>query len=221
MLTLVATPIGNPGDLTLRAIEVLKSSDLIIGEEKKETELLMRRLEISNKSYRLLNEHSDAEDLALLLESCRSSNVALITDCGTPGFCDPGADLVEACRKAGIPVTAAPGASSLMTFFSLLGRRLESFHFEGFLPRENVERTARLSKLLKFRIPVIVMDTPYRLRKLIDEICVLQPDSKLILGCDLTQSSEQIYVGTAKKVSEQIQQEKAEFILLIEPTAKS
>lgn len=217
MLTLVSTPIGNLGDITLRAIETLKAADLIIGEEKKETELLLRRLELSSKPYTLLNEHSKAEDLQDLVRECKSKNVALISDCGTPGFCDPGADLLSACRMQGIPVTANPGTSSLMTFLSLTGVRLDTFHFEGFLPRETLERQERIKKLLKFKIPVIAMDTPYRMRKLLEEIHSLNPEKRITLGCDLTQATEKIYLGPVAQVISKLQHEKAEFLLLIEP----
>jgi 16S rRNA (cytidine1402-2'-O)-methyltransferase len=217
MLTLVATPIGNLGDLTLRAIEVLKAADLIGGEEKKETDLLRRRLGLSEKPYTLLNEHSTPQDLRELVEECRKKNVALVTDCGTPGFCDPGADLVNLCRMQSIPVTSCPGASSLMTFLSLTGRRLDTFHFEGFLPRETQERQERLKKLLKFKIPVIAMDTPYRMKKLVEEIQTIHPEKKITLGCDLTLPTEMIYIGTVTQVQNKLQHEKAEFLLLLEP----
>lgn len=218
MLTLVSVPIGNPGDLTLRAIEVLKQADVVIGEEKKETDLLLRRLGLEGKPYELLNEHSRERDLEVLVDLCAQKSVALVTDCGTPGFCDPGADLVRLCRRRKIEVTAAPGASSLMTFLSLCGRRLDQFHFEGFLPREAEVREARLLKLLKFRIPVLVMDTPYRMKKCLEEVTRLMPSKRIVLGCDLTSSDERILSGTAKDVLLSLSKDKAEFLMLLEPS---
>jgi 16S rRNA (cytidine1402-2'-O)-methyltransferase len=216
-LFLVATPIGNKQDITLRAIEVLKSCDLVIGEEKKELDLLLRRHEIVGKPYELLNEHTKGLEIQELAKHCQSKNVALVTDCGTPGFCDPGADLVKVCRIRGIPVTSIPGPSSLMTFMSLTGRRLDNFHFDGFLPRETDERRTRLKRLLTFKTPVIIMDTPYRLKKLLGEIQELEAGKKLILGTNLTFEDEQVLEGTATDVLAKLTTEKAEFLILLLP----
>src|SRR5438045_691923 len=113
-LFVVATPIGNYADLSLHAIDVLKSCDLVIGEEKREVELLLKRAGAFPKSYELLNEHSRPADVEKLVLECAHKTVALVSDCGTPGFCDPGADLVHLCRKKGISIKALPGPSSLM-----------------------------------------------------------------------------------------------------------
>lgn len=219
-LILVSTPIGNTQDITLRAIEVLKNCDLVVGEEKKELDLLLRRLEITGKPYELLNEHSSESDVRELFEKCRSQNVALVSDCGTPAFCDPGSDLVKLCRQQGVLVTSAPGPSSLMAFLSLSGQRLSQFHFEGFLPRESEERSARLEKIVKFKIPVILMDTPYRLKKLLGEIHDLNPQKSLILGCDLTSPDEAIFEGTSQSISTRLKNEKSEFLILLLPDAR-
>lgn len=219
-LTLVSTPIGNLKDITLRAIEILKTCDLVVGEEKKELDLILRRMEITGKPYELLNEHSSEKDVRELLEKCRNQNVALVSDCGTPAFCDPGSDLVRLCRQQGILVTTAPGASSLMAFLSLSGQKLAQFHFEGFLPRESEERKSRLEKVIKFKIPVVLMDTPYRLKKLLGEIHTLAPQKKLILGCDLTSPQEAVYEGTSQSISSRLQSEKAEFLVLLLPDSR-
>ena len=120
-LKLVATPIGDPKDITLRAIDVLKEADVVIGEERREVSKLLKSLGIEAKMLELLNEHSRDNDVTDLLELCRTKSVALVTDCGTPGFCDPGARLVAACRREGILSTPVPGASSLMCLLSVSG----------------------------------------------------------------------------------------------------
>ena len=115
-LSVIATPIGNLGDISYRSVEILKAADLIIGEERKVVSKLIKHLSLGRKEIELLNEHSDQEDLDFLLNECRIKTIALVSDCGTPGFCDPGALLVKACRKAGIKIDILPGASSLMSF---------------------------------------------------------------------------------------------------------
>src|SRR5205809_5485186 len=101
-LFVVAIPIGNPKDITLRALEELKNADLIIGEEKRELFRFLKPLGLHEKKVELLNEHTRADDLHYLIEACATQNVCLISDCGTPGFCDPGSDLVAGCRTKGI-----------------------------------------------------------------------------------------------------------------------
>ncbi len=216
-LYVVATPIGNYEDLSLRAIETLKSCDLVIGEEKREVELLLKRAGAFPKPYELLNEHSKPQDLEALAKECATKTVALVSDCGTPGFCDPGADLVRLCRQKKIEIKTLPGPSSLMALLSLTGHRIDEFYFMGFLPRETEARTKKLNTLTKIQVPTILMDTPYRLKKLLEEIQTLLPQKQLFLGCDFTQDSESIYEGTATQIQSQLKSEKAEFVLLILP----
>ena len=141
MLYLVATPIGEVSEITLRALEVLKSANVILCESTKETSKLLKQLDIQAKKYELLNEHSTLDDLKRLTEICKNETVALVSDCGTPGFCDPGNDLIGLCRKQKIPVKSVLGASSLMGLLSLTSRRLNEFVFSGFLTAETEARS--------------------------------------------------------------------------------
>src|ERR1700722_20122229 len=109
-LTVVSTPIGHFEDITLRAIRSLKEAQGIICEEKKPASILLKKLQIPEPPLWQLNEHSRQQDLPELIELCRTQKICLVSDCGTPGFCDPGAKLVDACLKAGIPVDVNPGA---------------------------------------------------------------------------------------------------------------
>lgn len=214
-LTLVATPIGNPQDMGLHALDVLKAADLIILEEFKESTVVLRAHAISGKKYEQLNEHSTKEDLARLTELCRTQNVALITDCGTPGFCDPGADLVAACRQAKIAVTSVPGASSLMTLLSLSGERLDQFLFRGFLPAENVAREAAWKEIKKEKRAMILMDTPYRFQKMLQELGLHFPLRRALILLDATQATEQVLEGTGKELAALELPKKAEFMMLL------
>lgn len=215
-LSVVATPIGNPQDITLRAIEALKSAEVIIGEEFRETTTLLKRLGIPKPQLESLNEHSKPEDLKALLEACKTKNVVLISDCGTPGFCDPGADLVDLCRKNQIPVHPVPGASSLMALLAVSGRRLENFVFHGFLPAKTEAREAALTAVGKEPRAQIIMDTPYRLEKLLGELARACPGRTGFLGLNMTAEGESYHSGTLAQLQAQASG-KAEFVLLIDP----
>src|SRR5262249_39225148 len=156
------------------------------------TSRFLKSCKVTNKEIYELNEHSKLNDLNELVELASQGKVALVADCGTPGFCDPGAHLVNLCRRNKISVHSVPGASSLMAFLSVCGHRLDQFFFRGFLPAENTERKQELQKLRNQNIPVIVMDTPYRLKKLLMELKETFPTTKLILGIELSTPNETV-----------------------------
>lgn len=217
-LQLIATPIGHPGDISLRAIETLKAADVVIGEERKEVSKLLKSLGIKGKPLELLNEHSRPEDIKDLVELCRTQNVALVTDCGTPGFCDPGARLVAACRNEGLSASPVPGASSLMCLLSVSGQDMREFLFRGFLPAEREARGRALKELERERRPVVIMDTPYRLGKLLSELSERFPERRALLGCDFTQASETVIEAKLRDMPGLVGERKAEFILALFPS---
>jgi 16S rRNA (cytidine1402-2'-O)-methyltransferase len=240
-LKVVATPIGNPGDITLRAIEALKAAEVVIGEERREVSTLLKRIGATTAEIRLLNEHSGDDDIKELLELCRDQDVALVSDAGTPGFCDPGARLVAACRRERIPVTALPGASSLMCLLALSGGQsqeqkrdqkvgpkvgqkidpkidqIREFVFRGFLPAERDARAQALRQLANERRPIVLMDTPYRLGKLLEELAALYPTRKALIGTNLTLENELVLEDTLAALAPRFAGQKAEFILLLYP----
>jgi len=217
-LTLIATPIGNDQDISLRALESLKNSKTIILEEFKESTRFLRAHGITGKNYEQLNEHSRPEDLKRLTELCATEDVVLITDCGTPGFCDPGADLVHECRKRQIPVVTFPGASSLMGLLSLSSVRLDQFVFRGFLPAETEARRKSWIEMQKEKRAFVLMDTPYRFQKMLGETAEFFPDRKILLTLNLTQETEMILEGTATQIMKKDLPAKAEFMLLVYPS---
>lgn len=218
MLFVVSTPIGDLKDISLRALDVLAEADVVIGEERREASTLLKRLKIIEKPLYLLNEHSTEADLIELTELCKLKKVALISDCGTPSFYDPGFQLVQRCRQNQIPVTSVPGASSLMTLLSLVSEKIPQFYFAGFLPADNEARTQHLKSLVTKREPVVLMDTPYRLHKLLAELKDFCAQRKVLIGLNLTQPTELTLEGRAEdllKVLDSRNIEKAEFILLL------
>ncbi|WP_413612545.1 SAM-dependent methyltransferase [Bdellovibrio sp. HCB-110] len=217
MLYLVATPIGDTTEITLRALEILKSCDVVICESTKEASKLLRSHGITGKTYEVLDEHSTPADKAALVPLCAEKNVALVTDCGTPGFCDPGADLVRLCRQKNVPVKSALGASALMGLLSLSGQRLDEFVFRGFLPAETEARGKALKELTKEKRAIIVMDTPYRLKKTLNDMKEHFSQRKFLLTLNLSQEDESVLEGPIDKIISGLRFEKAEFMLLIYP----
>lgn len=216
-LYVIATPIGVASDISKRAVEVLNRCATVIGEDYKNTSRLLNSCQILGKEIYELNEHSKQGDLPELCELANSGDAALVSDCGTPGFCDPGAALVQLCRKKKIPVYSVPGPSSLMAFLSVCGLRIDQFMFRGFLPAENTERQKELEKLRRATVPIILMDTPYRLKKLLSELNVALPSKRVILATELSTQDESVLEGTAAAVLQQLRKEKAEFVLCLLP----
>lgn len=215
MLTLIATPIGRIDEITLRSLELLKNADVVICESTKETSKLLKSHGIKALRYEVLNEHSTKDDVADLTRLCREQNAVLVSDCGTPSFCDPGFQLVEACRAENIKVQSSLGASSLMGLISLSSERIYQFHFRGFLPAENVAREKEWHLLKKNRECIVLMDTPYRLKKMIDECSLHLADRKLLLVLNLSQEDETVLEGLPAKIKQQLSFEKAEFMILV------
>jgi 16S rRNA (cytidine1402-2'-O)-methyltransferase len=217
MLYVVATPIGNYADITLRAVEVLKTVDAIICEDTRQASTLLKRLDILGKELVVLNEHNEREKTAeLIIRLHQNQSLAIISDAGTPVFADPGHYLISQAVDFGIPVSPVPGPSSLMAALSLLPFKLEQYMFGGFLPRDPEQRRKELFHLRSLRIPIVLMDTPYRLGALLDDVSkVFGKGQQITLAADLTTSKETIYRGSVSEVRVRVQKRKAEFILIL------
>jgi 16S rRNA (cytidine1402-2'-O)-methyltransferase len=199
-LYVVATPIGNPADLSRHAVETLQTADLVIGEELKALRQILKAAGVQAKAMDQLNEHSKPADVVFLVNECRSKKVALVSDCGTPGFCDPGSLLAKACHQAGIKVHAVPGASSLMALLSVCGVRLDQFLFYGFLPAKAELREQAWGYVVHEARPVILMETPYRCEKLMEELTQKVPQRLCVIGLSLTQPTERLIRSKAKEL---------------------
>ena len=215
-LYIVATPIGNEEDISLRAIRHLKAADLVIGEEPRPVRQLLKTLEIT-KPIDKLNEHSDQKDIEFFVSECSKKNVVLVSDAGTPGFCDPGNQLVKACREAGIQVVPVPGASSLLTLLSMSSERIESFEFYGFLPRKEEEKSKVLNEIMKSDKCTIFMDTPYRLQKTLKALSDQVGKRRILLGIDMTKENEEYHEGLIHEVANKVKTDKREFVVLVYP----
>lgn len=216
-LYVTAIPIGNYSDITLRALEILKNVDAVVCEEFREGSTLFKKLGLGDKNFILLNEHNEKEGTEEALQALLSGqSVALISDCGTPSFADPGSSLIKRCVEYGLPVSAIPGASSLMAAISLSPLPLKEFFFAGFLPRAETERQAKLNSLRSLRIPIIFMDTPYRMGKLLSEIAQNFGKNRIVtLALDLTLPEENLLHGHVGEVMSVVKDRKSEFILIL------
>ncbi|MCB9072105.1 MAG: methyltransferase [Bdellovibrionaceae bacterium] len=215
-LQIVSTPIGHPEDITLRAINALKTAEVIIGEERKPLFQLLKQLEIPRPEHiEYLNEHSTDEDLLPLVDICKKKRAVLVSDCGTPVFCDPGSRLIHLCRQHNISVNSAPGASSLMVLLSLSAHPLKEFYFRGFLPAKTELRRDAIQDLKRYTCPVILMDTPYRLHALLKDLQALGKDYRILLGINLTAENEKILDVSLHKLPVETLPDKAEFILML------
>jgi len=220
LLYIVSVPIGHPGDITLWAVETLKKVDFVVCEELSRGQKLLKQLGIKTNPL-LLNEHNEQEGteniIQLLLQGQQG---ALFSDAGTPLFADPGTLLVRRCHEMGIRVSPVPGASSLLAALSVAGVDTRRFFYAGFLPRQSVERRRQISQLVSMPYPVVIYDTPYRLRALLSDISAEYPtDRTAVLALSLTQSDEQVFRGTiADLVSTAARfNRKREFVLILDP----
>lgn len=216
-LYIVSTPIGNWDDITLRALKILEDVDILVCEEFRVGSTLLKKLSLPTKELINLNEHNENEQVGIVLQKLfEGANIALISDCGTPVFADPGHILIYQATQMGIDVIPIPGPSSLMAALSVLDFKLERFYFAGFLPREKDHRKNVLHSLRSMDVPIILMDTPYRLQKLLEEVSqTLGKNRRITLGINITMDNEKFLRGTVVEVIKQLNQKKAEFILVV------
>lgn len=195
---IVPTPIGNLGDITLRAIDVLKKVDLIACEDMRVTQKLLNHYDIKTKciSYHKFNEK---ERVKFFVEELKSGKkIALVSDAGTPLFCDPGAVLVDELRKENFSITALAGANAVATFLSQNAREGEDFYFAGFLPKSDSQIETILKKYKDTNI--VFYESPNRLMHTLDVIKAARKNPKVSTGRELTKVFEEITSGSAEEV---------------------
>ena len=195
---IVPTPIGNLGDMTLRAIEVLRTVDIIACEDIRVTQKLLNHFDIKTKciSYHKFNEKERVDKFLELLNE--GKKIALVSDAGTPLICDPGAVIVEELRKLGFKITSLAGANAIITFLSQIPREDEQFTFAGFLPKTQSQIEEIVNKY-KF-YDLVFYDSPNRIMKTLEIIHSLRPDCKVAVGRELTKVFEEVVVDHISNV---------------------
>jgi 16S rRNA (cytidine1402-2'-O)-methyltransferase len=221
ILYVLATPIGNLGDITLRAIETLKMVDAIAAEDTRHTSGLLSHFGISKKLIAVHehNEQQSAEKLVLLLKN--GENIALVTDAGTPAVSDPGAIVVKVVRDAGIKVVPIPGASAVVAALSASGITQNGFYFHGFLPASGAARRKVLEHLKAQTVTIVLYEAPHRIVECVEDIAKVLGENRQLTFCrELTKTFETIYTCPASLASSWLQadanQQRGEFVLLIE-----
>lgn len=217
-LYIVSIPIGNYEDITFRAIRILKEVDFIICEEFKEARRLLSNLKI-NKELFSINEHNENENAdEIIIKLAEGKSAALISDCGTPLFSDPGHLLVQLAIQNRIEVIPIPGTSSLLAAFVGCGIDFENFYYYGWLSPKKDIRKLQLLDLKRHREIIILMDTPYRLRTLLEDVAKLwSKNVPIVLAYELTKPREKFYRGSCEEVLRIAVKEnlKGEFVLII------
>jgi 16S rRNA (cytidine1402-2'-O)-methyltransferase len=217
-LFLVSIPIGNYDDITIRALDILKKVDLIICEEYKAARRLLAHYKI-NKELIALNEHNEPEIAdEILLSIIEGGTAALISDCGTPLFSDPGHLLVDLCIAQGVEVVPVPGASSLLPALIGSGYDIEKFYYYGWLSAKKDIRRKQLLDLRRIKEVIVLMDTPYRLKRLLSDVVnIFGNATPVVLAFELTMKDEKYYRGSAQKVLNIAEKNnlKGEFVLIV------
>jgi len=219
MLFVVATPIGNLGDITLRALDVLKDVDLVAAEDTRHSGILLKRYEVS-KPLISYHEHNEAMRTAQLVERLAAGqNIALITDAGTPGISDPGARLIRECIKRGLDFTIIPGPSSILTALVGSGFSAEKFFFGGFLPIKSGQRERELRAAAQRGETSIFFESPYRLTKTLKASIDILQDRQVCVARELTKKFEEFRRGAAAELLAHYEKHppKGEIVLLVSP----
>lgn len=218
ILYIVATPIGNLGDITMRAVQTLKEADVIAAEDTRHTAKLLSHLDI-HKEVVSFHEHSSERDMDRLLKMLKDGKkIALVSDAGMPLISDPGYMLVRAVVSAEIPVTVLPGPSAAATAVALSGIDCRRFLFAGFLSSKSIQRKRELIQLSESGVPLVIYESPNRVISLLEDIAeVLSPDTEISVARELTKIHEEVLRGPCADVLAELRgrgQLKGEFVIV-------
>lgn len=219
-LYIIATPIGNLGDISLRALEILKQVDSVAAEDTRHSGKLLAHFNIKKPLFSLHNYNEQERSKKLLSKLEHGESIALISDAGTPLISDPGFKLVNNVQSAGIKIVPIPGACAAITALSVSGLPTDKFVFEGFLPAKTTARCKRLQELKPETRTLILYESPHRLMALIVDMHeVLEADRIIVLARELTKKFETIKRGTVKEIKIWLEadanQQKGEFVVLV------
>jgi 16S rRNA (cytidine1402-2'-O)-methyltransferase len=216
-LYLVATPIGNLEDITLRALRTLKECDVVAAEDTRRTGQLLKHFGISKPllSYFQFNEARRSEEILERLK--RGEKVALVTDAGSPGISDPGERVVKAAIAAGFKVEPVPGPSALVAALTASGLSTEEFHFVGFLAHKSGQRRKKLEELKGFAGTLVLYESPYRVEKLLEELSEVFPERPVVLAREVTKKFEEYMRGKPGELLAAVRARprKGEFVVLV------
>jgi 16S rRNA (cytidine1402-2'-O)-methyltransferase len=221
-LYVVATPIGNLEDVTLRALRVLKEVGLIACEDTRRTRTLLAHFGIHAPVTSYFEHNKLTKGPAILRALSEGKSVALVTDAGTPGISDPGFLLVKAAREAGVPVVPVPGPSAVIAALSAAGVPADRFVFDGFLPMKPGRRLRRLEALRDLEMTVVCYESPHRILASLEAIAQVFADREIVAAREMTKQFEEIVRGTARELAERFAagHVRGEFTLIIPYTKR-
>lgn len=214
---IVATPIGNLQDITFRALETLKTVDVIVAEDTRHTRKLLAHFDI-HKPLESCDEHAGDGKIKKIIDALNEGkNIAFVTDAGTPAVSDPGARLVAKVVAAGHTIVSIPGPSAVTAALSVSGFPADNFVFLGFLPHKN-GRQEFLKRVAGARQTVVFFESTHRIGRLLEELEQLVPPGRhLIIARELTKQFETIYRGTVKDIKDQLKETRGEFTIVVAP----
>ena len=215
-LYLVATPIGNMEDITLRAINILKNVDIIAAEDTRHTLKLLNHLEISKPLISYYRHNEDIKSDVLIQKLKEGNNIALVSDAGTPGISDPGEEIVEKCIDEGINIIPIPGACAMVTGLIASGLDTRQFTFYGFLPMNKKLRKIKLEEISKNKGTILIYEAPHKLISTLNDLKEYLGNRKITIARELTKIHEEFVRGTLEDIESKISNIKGEFVLVIE-----
>jgi 16S rRNA (cytidine1402-2'-O)-methyltransferase len=216
-LYVVATPIGNLEDITLRALRVLREADVIAAEDTRRTAKLLNHHGIGTRMLSFHDHNTRARIPQLIRQLSGGAKVALVTDAGTPGVSDPGVELVAACRQAGVRVEPLPGASAPLVAAVGSGFTMETLTILGFAPSKAKDRTRFIRSVAEMAGTVTFFETPHRLQAMLAEAAMLLGNRPIVLARELTKTHEEFLRGTAHELSALVGEPKGEFTVVVGP----
>ena len=218
-LSLVATPIGNLEDITLRAIRTLKECDYVLCEDTRVTGKLLHHYEIETKMHRYDAHTSESAHVKIIEDLEAGKHVALVSDAGTPGISDPGVLLIERARKAGALIDAIPGPSAVTAAVSLAGIAGNQFSFLGFVPQKKGRETF-FKSLREYSHPVVFFESTHRIMKTLEALEQVLPETTIYVGRELTKMHEEMLIGSATELIRTLAdtpvKQKGEFVIIVD-----
>jgi len=214
-LYIVATPIGNLEDISLRALRILREVKLIAAEDTRQTKRLLNTYDIKTPTTSY-HEHNKWAKLNYILNYLEKGDVALVCDGGMPGISDPGYELIVTANQKGIPIVAIPGPSVVTTALVVSGLPLEKFTYLGFLPRKTNERQRRLRSVADDDGTIVALESPHRLLAALNDILLVLGDRMVAVCRELTKIHEEVFRGTISQALEHFTEPRGEFTLVIE-----
>lgn len=214
-LYVVATPIGNLEDITLRSLRILKEVKLIAAEDTRTSRKLLSRYGIKTPLISF-HEHNQKNQIPRILGALTTGDVALVSDAGVPTLSDPGQELVRRALESGVPVSAAPGPSAVSAALSVSGMPANRFMFTGFLPRRQGERKELLRTLAEFPDTVVIFEAPHRLRSTLKDLLAVWGDRRITVCRELTKRFEEVFPATVSQALERFAEPRGEFTLVVE-----